>query len=353
MRSVARAIENRMSPPSEAAPATPAFAHDVIVIGGSAGAIDASTALVRRLPAGLNAALFVTIHISPSTTSALPRILSRAGALPAEHAVDGQRFERARIYVAPPDRHLILDDGVTRLVHGPRENGMRPAIDPLFRSAAASYGPRVVGVLLSGVLDDGTAGLVAVKRARGVVMLQDPATTPFKGMLDSARANVEVDHCVPVPAMAAVLERLTAGPLPPTPAASATRDPEVRSLVASTHLEPAPLLGVPSVLSCPECGGTLNELDDDVLRFRCHTGHAYAAESLLASQTAGIESALWAALRALEDKSRLCEKLARRAAERHHERIEARYVEQATTLQQQARVIRQILTRADREDPGD
>jgi two-component system, chemotaxis family, protein-glutamate methylesterase/glutaminase len=342
-----------MSSTSETAPRSLGFAHDVVVIGGSAGAIDGLTEIVRRLPGDLGAAVFVAIHVSPHAKSALPRILSRAGPLPAEHPADGGRFERGRIYVAPPDVHLIVDDAVVRLVPGPRENGVRPAIDPLFRSAAVSYGPRVAAVLLSGVLDDGTAGLVAVKRRQGVVILQDPATTPFKGMLDSARANVEVDHCVPVPAIASLLLQLAAGPLAPAAGASVTHDPDVKALLASTHLEPAPLLGTPSVLSCPECGGTLNEQVDDVIRFRCHTGHAYSAESLLAGQTAGIESALWAALRALEDKARLCQKVARRAAERHHERIEARYVEQAETLQQQARLIRQMLTRSDQSDVGD
>ena len=171
--------------------------HDMITIGASAGGVEALTELVRGLPVDLPASVFVSLHVPPHGTSMLPQILSRRGPLPAHHARDGEPIEPGRIYVAPPDLHLLIHQGVVRLSRGPRENGFRPAIDPLFRTAARWHGPRVVGVILSGTLDDGTAGLLAIKERGGFAVVQDPDDALFPGMPRNAMDVVHVDHVLP------------------------------------------------------------------------------------------------------------------------------------------------------------
>ncbi|MCU0518702.1 MAG: chemotaxis protein CheB [Oscillatoria sp. Prado101] len=187
--------------------------HDIIVIAASAGGVEALTKLASGLPKNLPAALFVVLHIPPQADSVLPRILSRTGTLPASHPIDGQTIERGRIYVAPPDRHLLLGRGHIHLAKGPKENGHRPAADPLFRTAAQAYGRRVVGVVLSGNLQDGTAGLQAVKMRGGVAIAQNPAEALYSGMPRSACQNVAVDGVLPVSEIAAVLVRLASEPV--------------------------------------------------------------------------------------------------------------------------------------------
>lgn len=187
--------------------------HDVIVIGASAGGVEALSKLVAGLPADLPAALFVVVHIPSEATSVLPRILSRAGPLPAVHVRDGLPIQDGRIYVAPPDYHLLLRSGHVRVVRGPREHGHRPAVDPLFRSAAHYGGPRTVGVILSGVLDDGTSGLQVLKAHGGVAVVQDPDDAFYDGMPRSAVENVDVDHVLPLAEIAPVLARLAHAPV--------------------------------------------------------------------------------------------------------------------------------------------
>src|SRR5215212_968855 len=184
-------------------------ARDIIVVGASAGGVEALTRLVKALPADLPASLFVVLHLPPDAHSALPTILNRRGQLWAVHPRDGETIEPGRIYVAPPDRHLVLHQGVARVVRGPRENGHRPAVDPLFRSAAAAYGPRVIGIVLSGTLDDGTAGLLAIKARGGVAVVQDPADALSPGMPENALENVPVDYQLAVDKMGLLLDRLT------------------------------------------------------------------------------------------------------------------------------------------------
>jgi two-component system, chemotaxis family, protein-glutamate methylesterase/glutaminase len=169
----------------------------IVVIGASAGGVEAVSTIVRELPVSLPAAVFVTLHFPATGTSFLPRILARMGRLPVMHPRDGERLERGHIYVAPPACHMMLRRGAIRVARGPRENGMRPAIDPLFRSAAAAYADRVVGVVLTGSLDDGTAGLLAIKRAGGIAIVQDPADALFASMPQSAIEHVSVDHVLP------------------------------------------------------------------------------------------------------------------------------------------------------------
>jgi two-component system chemotaxis response regulator CheB len=192
--------------------------HDVVVIGASAGGVEALREVARNLPEGLPAAVFVAVHLPPGSRSHLPEILARSGPLPAEHPKDRDRVRPGRIYVAPPDHHMLLEDGTVRLARGPHHNHHRPAIDPLFESAAKAHNSRVVGVILSGTLDDGTAGLARIKARGGVAIVQDPATAAHSGMPESALAHIDAE-VVPLSKIGAAIA--AAVTRPPTPASSA------------------------------------------------------------------------------------------------------------------------------------
>lgn len=321
--------------------------HKIIVIGASAGGVEALTKLVASLPADLPAAIFVVLHVSPEGTSVLPRILNRAGPLQAMHPKHGQAIEPGRIYVAPPDFHLLVKRGYIHLARGPQENRHRPAIDPLFRTAARAYGPLVIGVVLSGSLDDGTAGLLAIKMRGGVAIVQDPDDAYFSGMPRSAIENVEVNYILPASEIAPVLEELASQSLSEEKVNPVSGDIEIESDMAeldpiAVHKDDRP--GTPSGFGCPECGGALWEIkESDYLRFRCRVGHAYSIDSLLAEQSEALEDALWSALRALEESGALAHRMARRARENNQNLIATRYEERARSTQQQSEIIRQVL----------
>jgi two-component system, chemotaxis family, protein-glutamate methylesterase/glutaminase len=287
--------------------------RDIIVIGASAGGVNALCELCRLLPANLPAAVFAVIHIG-AYPSKLPDVLRACGQLQAEHARDGQRPAQGHIYLAPPDRHMLIEDGVIRITRGPKENHTRPAIDPLFRSAALSCGPRTLGVILSGHLDDGTLGMKAIKACGGVLLVQDPREAEAVGMPMSVLQNLEVDHCLRLDGLASALAQLTTERAQPV----TSRPPEwlLMEHLASLNegqkvMEHLESLGKPSSLVCPECTGTLWELSDSKpLRYRCHTGHAYSLQSLAYQQVMGSESALWSAVRALQDRELVLRKLA-------------------------------------------
>ncbi len=329
--------------------------HDIIVIGASAGGVDALTQLVRGLPRDLPAAVFVVLHVPAHGPSVLPRILSRAGSLPAVHPQDRDAIRPGIIYTAPPDYHLLVKRGHVRLARGPRENGHRPAVDALFRTAAKSYGPRVVGVILSGVLDDGTAGLVAVKQVGGLAAVQHPDDALYSGMPQSALENVAVDYCLPVADLPALLARLAAEPAPEPEGTHMSRDEKQEADMA--ELEPGALNadhrpGTPSVFGCPECGGVLWELHDgELLRFRCRVGHAWSADTLLAEQSEGLDAALWSALRALEEQAALARRMAERAVKRGHDRSAESFRVQVADAEQHAELIRRVLLKR-RPDPS-
>ena len=262
--------------------------HDVIVIGASAGGVEALVALVHDLPPDLPAALFVVLHIPPYGTSVLPAILSRKGPLPARHPTDGEAIQPGHIYIAPPDYHLLIDGDRIRLSRGPNENGHRPAIDTLFRSAARSAGPRVIGVVLSGALDDGTAGLQAMKMRGGLAVVQDPEDALFSSMPRSAVDNVAVDHVLPLSAIAPALATLTRQPVPEQEEAAVPDEMEIEVGVAEMDMAAleADRAGAPSGYACPDCHGVLWEVQEgELVRFRCRVGHAYSPDSLLASQS--------------------------------------------------------------------
>jgi len=325
--------------------------HDIIVVGASAGGVEALRALVAKLPKDLPAAILVVLHVAPDHKSILPRILTGAGPIPAAHAKNGEALEPGRIYVAPPDRHLVVDDGVVRLTRSAPEGGHRPAVDTLFRTAARFHGARVVGVVLSGALDDGTAGLVAVKQRGGVTVVQDPEEALCADMPRNALENLHVDHCLPTAAIAALLDRLSHAKVElHSPIPSLLQQETDIALERRPAGESPP--GHPSEFPCPACGGVLNEVHDGhILRFRCRVGHAYGAASLDAEQQDQFEAALWAAMRALEDQAALSDRLAQRARDRGHERTATQFNDRGNAAREHASKLREVLNRAERFVP--
>jgi two-component system, chemotaxis family, protein-glutamate methylesterase/glutaminase len=321
--------------------------HDIVVVGASAGGVETLASLVRPLPPDFPAALFIVLHIPPDSTSHLPRILMHKGSLPAAHAVDGEPIVPGRIYIAPPDRHLIVEPGYVRVSHGPRENRARPAVDPLFRSAARAYGSRVISVILSGALDDGTAGAMAVRQQGGISVVQQPEDALFPGMPTSAITNDSPDHILPIAEIPPLLMRLVHDPAAKNGGhrVSESIDKEIKlAEIDLDTIEDPNKMGKPSVFACPECGGVLWEMHDGkLLRYRCRVGHAYTADSLLADQTDHLEAALWAALRGLEEKAALAQRLHDRAHERGHHAAALRFAEQAAAAHQHAAIVRGLL----------
>lgn len=315
--------------------------RDILVLGASAGGVHALSEVVEALPADLQAAVFVVTHIAPHGASAMPAILSRAGRLPAVHPQDGEKIEKGRIYVAPPDHHIVIEDGRVRLSRGPSENGHRPAVDVLFRTAAHNHGSRVVGVVLTGNLDDGTAGLAAIKRRGGVAIVQDPGEADYSGMPRSAIENVEIDHVLPLHEIGPLLARLSRelAPEPNRPDEEAIN--MKRKIEIGGDREKG---GEPSGFTCPECGGALWEShENELVHFRCRTGHAYAPESLLAEQFDSLEATLWAAVRALEENAALARRMERWMHGRGNKAGENRYDRRAKEAEKHAAVLREVL----------
>lgn len=313
--------------------------RDVVVAGASAGGVAALSRMVAPLAADFPGAVLAVLHVS--ATSVLPQILDRASALPASPAKDGEPLERGRIYVAPPGHHVVLERERIRLTRGPRENGHRPAVDPLMRSAAAALGQRVIGVVLSGTRDDGSAGLARVKASGGLTIVQDPDEALYPAMPHNAMHSVEVDHVLPAGEIAAVLTAAARGEQAPQPVSSA----------AGRNLGDA-LAG--GTFSCPECGGVPEpEPHDGPPRVRCRVGHTYTEQGLLAEQSPRVESALWAAVRSLEERAELLRRMAARAAGRDQHGLVARSRRQADELDSHAASIRQVVldARLDASEP--
>lgn len=346
-------------------PATP----DIIVIGASAGGLEALTRLVAGLPSDLPAAVFVVVHIPPHVRSVLPELLTHAGSLPAAHARDGEPVRYGRIYVAPPDRHLILLPAAVSLSAGPRENHARPAVDPLFRSAATAYGQRVIGVVLSGALSDGTAGLWEVKQRGGIAVVQDPGDAVYPAMPHSAMDQVPVDHVLPAAQIPDLLVRLTSarvqqgGEEEPEEAAPG----EGGHTMVGEHQQPrgdekpgsdavdrdtaaqvsGKRDGAVTVYVCPDCGGTLWQVNAGMIpRFRCHVGHVYGGEDLLEGYTSEAERTLWCAIRTLRDKANLTRQFARSARGRGAAEAADCYEEKARLDDEHAAAIERMLAAA-------
>ncbi|HEX3789003.1 MAG TPA: chemotaxis protein CheB [Pseudonocardiaceae bacterium] len=321
----------------------------LIAVGASAGGVAALQTFVEALPADLPAAILVVLHLPPGGTSALASILDRSGPLPATPAQQGGVLRAGHIYTAVPDHHLIAVDTESYLSRGPTENGHRPAVDALFRSVALEHGPRSIGVVLSGALDDGTAGLTAIKSRGGLAIVQDPDEAACRGMPESALSRIRVDHVLRAGDMGAALAKRLAEPVPDWPATSASRIDELEARLAAARspelLGSAEVPGVAasSGLSCPDCQGVLFSLDSEGWRYRCRIGHAWTAQALLHEQGAEVDRALWTALRAVEEKRDLAQRMRDAAAADGRKRTAARYADQVEEVAHAAAVLRGML----------
>lgn len=281
--------------------------RDIIVVGTSAGGVEALLGFVKSIPANFNGSIFVVLHLSPFSKTNLPRILTKAGPLPAVVAEDGNIIEKGKIYVAPPDHHLVLE-GSNRIAvsKGPKENRFRPSVDALFRSAALVYGPRVIGVILSGLLDDGTSGMWSIKRHGGIAVVQDPGEAIFPSMPQNVMQYVEVDHVLPVAGIGGLLTLLSSEAAPKRPEFTKEEMELLKMEVIIATRDNAFELGILEMgelttFTCPECKGALVSINEsEMIRFRCHTGHAYTTSTLLAGVTVQVEEKLWEAMQGLE-----------------------------------------------------
>ena len=330
--------------------------RDLVVIGASAGGVEVLSRVVRDLPPDLQAAVCIVLHIAPGSPSMLAHILGRAGQLPCRPAHDGERLRDGTILVAPPDHHLVIEDSRVRLTVGPRENGHRPAIDVLFRSAAAALDSRVVGVVLSGTRDDGSAGLAVIKTSGGATIVQDPKDATYAGMPASAIANVAVDAIVPAALVGSTIAAMVNGEdLPPSarggdPGSDPEPDPvwdPVGNPLGGAPAGPDRSDSEQATVVCPECGGVLTErAEAGVLQWECRVGHRYSPDTLLDAQADDVEGALWAAIRALADRAALLRRMAQQAERRGQPRSFRRFHRQAQSASEQAEIVRQALTGA-------
>lgn len=319
----------------------------LVVIGASAGGIEALRELVAAFPRDFPAAIAVVLHTAPQSPGVLHEILSRSGPLAAISPTGGVRLRPSEIYVAPPDFHLLIEPGYVRVARGPKENLFRPAVDPLFRSAAQIYGPNAIGVVLTGNLDDGAAGLWAIKQLGGVAIVQDPGDAMFPSMPQAALDAVKPDYVVTLAEIAPLLVRLTATPAREVEFAVPARlEVEVKISKQEDPLHAGVgQLGEPSTFACPECHGVLLQLKEGSrIRFRCHTGHAYSAESLLAHIREQIEVQLWNAIRAMQEGDLLMRAVARHVDDAHDAAGSRTLRERADELHRQADTLRQMVT---------
>jgi two-component system chemotaxis response regulator CheB len=313
--------------------------HDIVTIGASAGGVEVLLALAGELPTDLAAAVFVVVHQTPNHASSLPELLSRRGPLAATHPLHGERVEPGRIYVAPPDNHLQLRPGMIEVLRGPKDNGHRPAADVLFRTAAAAYGSRVIGVVLSGYQDCGTAGMMSIKARGGLAVVQDPRTAIAPDMPRHVVERVAVDHVVHPLELPGLITRLVATPTGP----AAEPDRFIKQLDGAE-------LGQPADVVCPICTGVMTEAQPGLFQhFRCHVGHAFTLESLVREQSEEMERVLWAAVRALEESAAL----ARRVSLHETGDLQQRFAEKAATHTRQADYLRRMLLHTDRLSPLD
>jgi two-component system chemotaxis response regulator CheB len=318
----------------------PAATRDIIVMGGSSGSIEAISEILPKISPQTGAAIFIVVHTGEDSPNYLVSIFSKYTSLPVQYAADREPIELGRVYVAAPDRHLLIKSGEMRVVFGPKENNFRPALDPLFRTAATTYGRRVIGVILSGSLDDGTHGLLQIKRAGGVAIAQDPSTALHPGMPESAIDRVTPDYVAPSSEIGPLLNQLVGGAIGKSePLGDDQLDPAEGAISALR------LNGVksPTPFICPECNGALWEtLDEGGLKYRCHVGHGFTVDTLLALQAIEIEQALWSAVRTFEERAAL----QRRTAERtvaDQPLLRDRMLDNAVEQQRMADVIRKLL----------
>jgi two-component system, chemotaxis family, protein-glutamate methylesterase/glutaminase len=316
--------------------------HDIIAVGASSGGLDALRALVQGLPKDLPASIFIVMHVG--IRSHLSEILQKLSTLPVVSAESGERFRPGNIYVARPGKHLLIHNGHILLRRGPRENMARPAVDPLFRTAAATCGGRVIGVVLSGALNDGTAGLMAVKRCGGLAVVQDPADASVPCMPQSALRRVPIDHVARAQDMGALLDRLSREPEGVTP--EIPLDIRLEATLAAQEkgsMELEEKLGELSPFTCPECNGTLWEIKDgSILRYRCHVGHAYTAEAVLTARTAEVEKMLEGLVRSHQERAALVRRMAEQERNLQNDRLARMFEDRAKEYEEDAQVVQRM-----------
>ncbi|TDC50285.1 chemotaxis protein CheB [Jiangella ureilytica] len=323
---------------------------DVVVVGASAGGVEALKEFASSLPADFPAAVLVVLHVPATGTSVLPQILDRAGPLPARHARNGDTLESGTILVAPPDHHLVVYDHAVTLSRGPKENGHRPAVDVLFRTAARVLGSRVAGVVLSGSLDDGAAGMVAVTLRGGHGVVQDPDEALHSSMALAALEAAPGCLSLPVGKIPAhLVAHFADRPVAAEPPASPLMEAEsAMAKIDMKALNDPERPGRASGYSCPDCAGSLFEIEEGGLRrFRCRVGHAWSPQSLAAEQSASLEGALWMALRALEEKAAFTLASSRRARDQGRELTAGRFEDDAGDVQRAAAIVRDLIATLD------
>jgi two-component system, chemotaxis family, protein-glutamate methylesterase/glutaminase len=331
--------------------------RDVVVIGGSAGAISVLQEVLANLPSDFQAAMLIVVHQSQTQPGRLPEVLGQRSKLPIAHAKDADPIELGRIYVAPPDYHMLIERGWIHLSRGPKENRFRPSVDPLFRTAARAYGPQVVGVILSGMLDDGTLGAMRIKQFGGTVIAQDPLDAESPDMPTSVIRNVDCDYVLKIRDIAGVLNRLAEEPIdapvygasaistkPMPESSNVAREADDSADRGDAALVTGERLGLATGLTCPQCGGAVWESKHDgLVYYRCHVGHAYTADSMAAEHNSILESTLWEAVRMFQESAALNRRLERKAMEMGNGDMQGRYRERSEEAEQRAEVVRHIL----------
>ena len=324
--------------------------RNIIVIGASAGGFEAIKKVVAGLPRDLDAALFIVWHMSADTIGILPNVLNKLGTLPATNARDLEEIKMGHIYVAPPDRHLLLEPDHVRVTKGPKENRFRPAVDPLFRSAAYHFGSRVIGVVLSGALDDGTSGLWTIKQRRGICIVQDPVEAEMPAMPLNALKEVHVDYTLSVAEIGPLIAELSSKQAKEFKYQNLeeNKKTEMELQIALQSDHPVPLLDMAklSPFSCPECNGVLATMrDGNRIRYRCHTGHAFSADSLLAAISEKTEETLWNVVREMQETVMLLNHIGDHFAENNHPHEAALYFQKAKEALQHSEHVRAVLVK--------
>jgi two-component system, chemotaxis family, protein-glutamate methylesterase/glutaminase len=325
--------------------------RDIVAIGASAGGIEALQHLMSKLPANFEAALLVTLHLAEDYASGLDRILTRSGSLPVRFAASGEKIEGGQVYLARSQCHLLLTrERRLEFGHGPRENSARPAIDPMFRSVALCCGASAIGVVLTGMLGDGAAGLLALKQCGGVTVVQEPSDAAFSEMPMNALQQSQPDHVVTSAALPALLKKLVQLPAgKPVPASERLRF-EVE-IARGRHSEMSEMdrIGRRSVLACPDCHGVMWEIDEgELVRYRCHVGHAHTAESMRYAIDDNLARALASALRALDERVAVAEKLRDKAIESQHKKSISWWQRRIDETRREADIIRDSISRIER-----
>lgn len=329
--------------------------RDIIVIGASAGGVEALKTVISGLPAALPATVLVVLHIPASSPSRLSAILARAGKLTVAQPRVDARLQPGWLYVAPPDHHLTLRGDLAHLSRGPRVNGFRPAVDPLFQTAAREAGPRVIGVVLSGGLDDGTGGMASIQRGGGATVVQDPSDALHSAMPRSVLEQMTVDRVLPAARIARALVELAGQTVPDRSSSSRTSPAHEAEDSETERIAPGDQLRPGSGYTCPECHGALWQTGAEGSRFRCRVGHEYTPEGLFCAQSAALESSIWAAYRALGESASLAHRLARRARGQGLFHLAERYERRRADARERAEQVRHMLEnrRIDAQLDGD